>query len=140
MNLRLLLILFVSLSFQGISQKYSVLLGRPTDKTMTFSVLFDQNIEYYLEYGTQSGSYTTKSIAYAENASVPKELDIEGLAKNTRYYYRIQYRLKGGTTYTPSPEYSFITQRNPGTSFTFTVEADEHLYDKKVSIIYTAFV
>jgi hypothetical protein len=98
---------------------------------MTFSVLFDQNIEYYLEYGTQSGNYATKSIVYTENANVPKELDIEGLIKNTRYYYRVQYRLKGGSSYTPSPEYSFITQRNPGTSFTFTVEADEHLYDKK---------
>ena len=131
MKLRLPLILFICLSFQGISQKYSVLLGRPTDKTMTFSVLFDQNIEYYLEYGTQSGNYATKSIVYTENANVPQELDIEGLIKNTRYYYRVQYRLKGGSTYTPSPEYSFITQRNPGTSFTFTVEADEHLYDKK---------
>lgn len=80
-----LLILFC-LSFQGISQKYSVLLGRPTDKTMTFSVLFDQNIEYYLEYGTQSGNYATKSIVYTENANVPQELDIEGLIKNTRYY------------------------------------------------------
>lgn len=131
MKLRLPLILFICLSFQAVSQKYSVLLGRPTDKTMTFSVLFDQNIEYYLEYGTQSGNYATKSIVYTENANVPKELDIEGLIKNTRYYYRVQYRLKGGSTYTPSPEYSFITQRNPGTSFTFTVEADEHLYDKK---------
>lgn len=131
MKIYLHLLILFCLSFQGISQKYSVLLGRPTDKTMTFSVLFDQNIEYYLEYGTQSGNYATKSIVYSENANVPKELDIEGLIKNTRYYYRVQYRLKGGSTYTPSPEYSFITQRNPGTSFTFTVEADEHLYDKK---------
>jgi len=131
MKIYLHLLILFCLSFQGISQKYSVLLGRPTDKTMTFSVLFDQNIEYYLEYGTQSGNYATKSIVYTENANVPQELDIEGLIKNTRYYYRVQYRLKGGSTYTPSPEYSFITQRNPGTSFTFTVEADEHLYDKK---------
>ena len=131
MKIYLHLLILFCLSFQAVCQKYSVLLGRPTDKTMTFSVLFDQNIEYYLEYGTQSGNYATKSIVYTENANVPKELDIEGLIKNTRYYYRVQYRLKGGSSYTPSPEYSFITQRNPGTSFTFTVEADEHLYDKK---------
>ena len=86
MKLRLPLILFICLSFQAVSQKYSVLLGRPTDKTMTFSVLFDQNIEYYLEYGTQSGNYATKSIVYTENANVPQELDIEGLIKNCLLY------------------------------------------------------
>jgi hypothetical protein len=30
-----------------------------------------------------------------------------------------------------SNEYSFITQRSKGSTFSFTIEADEHLYDKK---------
>jgi len=124
----LLLLLFPYLSF---AQKYSIILGRPTDKTMTLSVLFDQNSEYFIEYGTQSGTYFSKSSVYSDNASVPREFDLEGLTKNTRYFYRMQYRLKGALNYTSSPEYSFMTPRDPGSSFTFTVEADEHLYDKK---------
>ena len=124
----LLLLLFPYLSF---AQKYSIILGRPTDKTMTLSVLFDQNAEYFVEYGTQSGVYSTKTSVYADNASVPREFDLEGLTKNTRYYYRMQYRLKGATNYTSTPEYNFMTPRDPGNGFTFTVEADEHLYDKK---------
>jgi len=74
----LLLLLFPYLSF---SQKYSIILGRPTDKTMTLSVLFDQNTEYFVEYGTQSGVYPTKTGVYADNASVPREFDLEGLTK-----------------------------------------------------------
>ena len=125
------LFLFLLLSFAGLGQKFSVILGRPTDKSITASVLFDQNTDYYLEYGTSTGVYATKSSIYAGINGVPEEIDIPNLTANTRYFYRLGYKLKAASAYTNSPEYSFITQRSPGSSFTFTVEADEHLYDKK---------
>jgi phosphodiesterase/alkaline phosphatase D-like protein len=125
------LFLFLLLSFAGLGQKFSIILGRPTDKSITASVLFDQNTDYYLEYGTSSGVFATKSSIYAGASGVPEEIEIPNLTGNTRYYYRLGYKLKTASSYTNSPEYSFITQRAAGSSFTFTVEADEHLYDKK---------
>ncbi len=53
------------------------------------------------------------------------------LVADTRYYYCLRYRLAGAPGFTTSPEYACHTQRAPGSSFTFTIEADEHLYDKK---------
>ena len=129
--MRSILILMLVISFVCTGQKYSIILGRPTDKSITASVLLDQNSDYYLEYGTSAGVYGTKSAIYSGVATVPEEIEIPNLTANTRYYYRLGYKLKSAITYTNSPEYSFITQRSPGSSFTFTVEADEHLYDKK---------
>ena len=70
------LFLFLLLSFEGLGQKFSIVLGRPTDKSITASVLFDQNTDYYLEYGTSTGVYATKSSIYAGVNGVPEELSL----------------------------------------------------------------
>jgi len=106
------LFLFVLLSYSAVSQKFSVILGRPTDKSITASVVFDQNTDYFLEYGTSTGVYTTKSSIYAGVTGVPEEIEIPNLTGNTRYFYRLGYKLKTVSSYANSPEYSFITQRH----------------------------
>ncbi|WP_158527008.1 T9SS type A sorting domain-containing protein [Flavobacterium aciduliphilum] len=113
---------------QSIAQQQSIILGRPTDTSITASILLDQNVTYYLEYGTQSGNYPNSTVIYTNAANVPDEIDITNLAPNTQYYYRMQYKVVGATSYTPTSEYKFHTQRPAGSPFTFTVEADEHLY------------
>ena len=40
------------------SQTKSIILGRPTDKTVTASILFDQKVEHYIEYGSIQGQYS----------------------------------------------------------------------------------
>ena len=126
----LLLIIFIN-SQNCRAQVKSIILGRPTTNSITASVLFDQNVQFYFEYGTQTGLYSTTSTVTSNVLNVPDEIDITNLIPNTQYYYRMQYKLATAATYTPSPEYKFHTQRAPGSSFTFTVEADEHLYDVK---------
>ncbi len=113
------------------AQNRSIILGRPTDTSITASILFDQNMDYYLEYGTQSGVYPNTSTTFSNLANVPDEIDLSNLTADTKYYYRVQYRTTGNGSYAATPEYFFHTQRAPGSTFTFTVEADEHLYDKK---------
>lgn len=109
----------------------NIILGRPTDTSITASILFDQNMSYYFEYGTQSGTYTNTSATLSNTANVPDEIDLTNLTAYTKYYYRVHYKPAGTGSYTPTPEYTFHTQRAPGSTFTFTIEADEHLYDKK---------
>ncbi|HQV67372.1 MAG: T9SS type A sorting domain-containing protein [Saprospiraceae bacterium] len=121
--------------FNGIisvrAQTNSIILGRPTDHSITASVMFDQNVQFYLEYGTKSSVYPSTTSTFTSIANTPIEVSLSNLEANTRYYYRMLYRLVGSNNYTATPEYSFHTQRAVNSPFTFTIEADEHLYDKK---------
>ena len=112
-------------------QNKSIILGRPTDTSITASIMFDQPVNYYLEYGTKSGVYTQQTATYTSGVNKPDEIDVRFLQPDTRYYYRMQYHLTSGTVFTATPEYNFHTQRAKDSTFVFTLEADEHLYDKK---------
>ena len=113
------------------AQNPNIILGRPTDNAITASILFDKDVDYFIEYGTQSGTYPMKSISYKGLSGKPEEIDILNLTANTTYFYRVNYKLTTNVNYTISAEYSFHTQRLKGEQFSFTLEADEHLYDKK---------
>ncbi|MEI6310730.1 MAG: T9SS type A sorting domain-containing protein [Bacteroidota bacterium] len=113
------------------AQEPSIILGRPTDTTITASILFTQNTEYYLQYGTVSGVYTVTTTTFTSIANTPDEIDLFPLLADTKYYYKMYYRTVGVGSYIATPEYSFHTQRAIGSTYTFTIEADEHLYDKK---------
>ena len=131
MKKNLTLFAFLLLSAISYSQNKSIILGRPTDTSITVSILFDQNVQYYFQYGTQPGNYSQTSTTYNNVLNVPDEIDLHNLTADTKYYYRVQYKLISNPAFIASPEYSFHTQRSKGSTFTFTIEADEHLYDKK---------
>ena len=129
---RFILALFSLLLQNSVTaQNPNIILGRPTDTSITASVQFTQDLEFYIEYGSQSGNYTHSTPTLSHKSIRPDEVDLHNLFPNTQYYYRVQSKPSNKPTFTPSAEYSFHTQRAPGSSFTFTIEADEHLYDKK---------
>lgn len=129
---KLLVLLFlIGFNKHSIAQEKSIILGRPTNTTVTASILFDQNVQYYLEYGTISGNYPIATSIFSNVLNVPDEIELTNLVANTKYYYRMKYKLVGVSTFTNTPEYSFNTQRSAGNSYTFTVESDEHLFDIK---------
>lgn len=129
---RFILALFSLLLQNSVTaQNPNIILGRPTDTSITASVQFTQDLEFYIEYGSQSGNYTHSTPTLSHKSIRPDEVDLHNLFPNTQYYYRVQSKPSNKPTFTPSAEYSFHTQRPPGSSFTFTIEADEHLYDKK---------
>ena len=107
---------------------FSEILGRPTNNTITMNALFGQPTDVYWEWGTASGSYNLKTNTANATKDVPLETIFNNLSANTKYYYRIRYRL-GGTTsnFLTGPEHTFQTARPPGTPFVFAVEADPHL-------------
>ncbi|MDH7502928.1 MAG: metallophosphoesterase [Verrucomicrobiota bacterium] len=86
-----------------------LLLGRPTDHSVTVNVLSPADAAVCVEYdGRKSPTQTLK-------AGVPAEFDLTGLKPNTRYIYRV------GTQ-----QGTFQTQRAPGSTFTFGVQGDSH--------------
>ena len=111
---------------------FSEILGRPTNVSVTMNILFDQPSEVYFEYGTSSGNYNLKTTTFTTTKATPLVTDFTNLNVNTKYYYRTRFRQTGTiNSFEAGPEHTFQTQRSQGSSFTFTVEADEHLYDKK---------
>jgi len=102
------------------------LLCRPTGSSITINVVPDEEIELYYEYGTSSGVYTAQTSATTAAAGEPSNVTLNGLAPNTRYYYRMQYRTPG-EGWVARPEHSFHTQRAQGSTFTFTIIADSHM-------------
>lgn len=113
-----------------------ILLGRPTDTTITVNVVPDvynsvssRRLELYLELGIVSGVYDRNTSTSTSLDNQPIEFFINGLEPSTRYYYRLRYRdsAPGAEAYCSSPEHSFTTQRTPGETFTFTVTSDSHL-------------
>ena len=113
------------------AQTPTCILGRPTDNSVTLSVVFDQNVNFQVEYGVAPSSYIQMTTLTTAQSQIPNVFDLTNLLQNKRYYYRIKFRKQGTVTFLYSPEYSFHTQRSPGSTFTFVIEADEHLYDKK---------
>jgi len=114
------------------AQSYNEILGRPTDSSITNSILFDRQTEVYWEYGTTSGSYPSSTAVEIALMNTPLEFDFTNLLPDTKYYCRTRYRISGSSSaFSMGPEHTFHTQRAPGSTYSFTIEADEHLYDKK---------
>jgi hypothetical protein len=111
-----------------ISGKFTEILGRPTNSSITMSILFDQETEVYWEYGTSMGEYSNKTVASVAAKDSPLEVDFTNLLANTKYYYHTRYRIKGTSSpFLSGREHSFYTQRSVGSTFTFAIEADPHL-------------
>ncbi|MHC4750405.1 MAG: metallophosphoesterase [Planctomycetota bacterium] len=104
----------------------TIVLGCPTDNSVTMNVLSSDELEAYFDYGTQSGVYINQTATSSIEAGVPFQDVIANLQSNTRYYYRMRFRQPGGGEFKKGPEYTFHTQRTPGSTFTFGVQGDSH--------------
>jgi hypothetical protein len=122
---------FLFCSFLSV-QTFNEILGRPTESSITISILFDQKTDVFWEYGINQGVYTFYTSRFIAAKDTALEVEFTGLSSNTKYWYRTRYRVSGTAgSYFAGPEHTFHTQRAPGSAFTFTIESDEHLYDKK---------
>ena len=120
------------------SATYNVVLGRPTDSGITFSILgsaSDWGGSAYIQYDTVPGgiyantsaTIASPTTAYPTGSANPViEITLSGLTANTKYYYRVNYKTLSGATYVAGNEYSFTTQRAQGSTFSFGVQGDSH--------------
>ena len=104
-----------------------IILGRPTQRSMMASVLAYQDGEAYIEFGTQAGAYPNKTTTRTLTKNQPAEILVDGLQPNTQYFYRLFYRAGNSGAFASLAEKSFYTQRVPGSTFTFDIQADSHL-------------
>ncbi|MEI6102036.1 MAG: fibronectin type III domain-containing protein, partial [Eubacteriales bacterium] len=96
---------------------------RPTDTSVTLNIDPAVKMDFTVAYGTESGNYSAKTQQASAEAGTPKEVVLSGLQPNTRYYYVILYQISGSDIKS-TQEYSFMTQRAQGSTFTFDLQGD----------------
>ncbi len=112
----------------------TIILGRPTAVSVTASMLADEDLQVALAYGTAPGEVLNHTGVASLKAHQPLAIEIVGLRPNTAYFYRVLYCDAGcssSDSFQQSDEYTFHTQRAPGSAFTFTIDADPHNRDPR---------
>lgn len=115
---------------------YDITLTRPTRDAVTVSILAYQQLAGYLVYGTQPGTYTMRTPTRAFAKDQPAEVVLSALQADTRYYYQFRSQVSTATPFSASADYTFHTQRAPGSAFTFTITADSHLDEHTTPALY----
>ncbi len=112
---------------------FNIILGRPTNKSITVSLYANISIQGYIEYGTVSGEYKCKTTEQSFPAFAPAEIILDSLQSDKQYFYRFAYHKKNEKSFSKSPEYTFHTQRSSGSEFKFAVQSDPHNQDPNVN-------
>jgi hypothetical protein len=106
------------------------MLGRPTDTSITVSLLPARPGTFFAECGRRPDSYEGRSESYeaASEKDVfgPVEIVFSNLSPDASYNYRVMF-VESGAGPREVAAGRFHTQRAPGEKFVFSVQADSHL-------------
>ena len=104
----------------------SVVLGRPTDRSVAVSLLADRDHTVVVRPRPLSGSGATPApVEVTLRANQPQHVELTGLGPGTAHAYEL---VVDGSS---AGERTFRTQRAPGETFTFTIDADPHYTDPR---------
>ena len=95
----------------------NMIIGSPTNNSVTASVILEKDAEGFIEYAIESGKYNYKTSMFKTTNSEPLEIIINQLKPNSLYYYRLNYRLAGESKFTVTSESWFATQKNSAVLF-----------------------
>lgn len=118
------------------AQPFNIILGRPTDTSITIRVLTSAEGQGFVTYRAEGASEgkSTKGVKFTVDQ--PRDIVLEGLQPDTRYTYHWHWQPTGSMTPEQSDGFTFHTQRARGNSFTFTVTADSHLDENTSGPVY----
>lgn len=112
------------------------ILGRPSNNSIVIQIFFKDSSEYCIQYGideTELKNQTNWTLALPDIAA---ETTLESLKSDQKYYYRIAIRKPGQVEQVLRPIRYFHTQRSPGNSFTFVIQADPHMDEQSDEEVY----
>jgi hypothetical protein len=101
------------------------LLTKPTDRSVTVSIVPKASSGIFSVYGTSPGSYSCRTPTVQGKGNSAVNNIISGLAADMQYYYRICIESSTAGQIC-GPEHMFHTARSPGRTFTFGIQADSH--------------
>lgn len=115
---------------------FDVILCRPTDTSVTVSVVAYTPLVGHLEYGLTEAALDSRTASQEFMPEQAQTFLLAGLAPNARYHYRFVGTRPNGQTSVSANVGTFQTQRFPGADFTFTVQADSHLDTPESGLLY----
>lgn len=104
-----------------------VLLGNPTEDSITLSIYSDNKTELFIEYGLHPDNLNSRTDSVTVKSQSLVEVTIDNLIPATKYYYRSSLRGVTGSFFTSKPE---------NTTFSFIIEADPHFDDASSIEVY----
>ncbi len=107
-------------------QRFSIVLGRPTEKSVTANLLSAEAIDAFIEFGGASSVYSRKTETMRLAPGQPVEILLDRLSPGRQYFYRIRKRKPESGVFEADAEHSFFTQRPPGSTFVFEIQGDSH--------------
>ncbi|MBL0926734.1 MAG: metallophosphoesterase [Phycisphaerales bacterium] len=110
----------------GPAAAFSQILGRPTQTSISLSLLSETAVEAFVEYRAAAGSSSAKTPTQRLAPGVPAEFELKDLKPDSAYVYRVRTRRTGEPEFTPGEESPFRTARRPGATFTFALQGDSH--------------
>ena len=113
-----------------------VILGRPTDTSVTAHIMANENMDCFIEYGTDPNEFTHQTEIFSMLADDANTVLMEGLDPNAQYFYRLWQRPTDLQDFQLDGTFTFHTQRSAGIPFTFVVQADSHLDEQSVPELY----
>ena len=105
---------------------FNVWLCRPGADSVSLSVLAWQDMEAFVSYGESAAAFTRRSEVVKLTAGQSHTILLGQLKPETAYSFQLTYRIGGGEPVRDEVR-GFHTQREPASSFTFTMQADSHL-------------
>ncbi len=106
---------------------YDIVLGRPTDTTITVSVMSQKPLEVFLRYGLAAAATLRETDRRNLQPNEPAEWLLEGLAPDQEHRYELHAKAVDSADFEKRSAHTFRTARKPGSGFSFAVQADSHL-------------
>ncbi|NBU49131.1 MAG: metallophosphoesterase [Betaproteobacteria bacterium] len=104
-----------------------ILLGAPEDTRVRVKLFSPtQSGTVQLSWGILSASESRGPVV-ALQAGEPLEVLVDGLQPDAAYRWKLAFTATGATGAVDSSEYRWRTARRPGSTYTFTIQADSHL-------------
>jgi len=116
--------------------RQGIILGRPTDTSVTAHITADEGMDCFIEYGADPNRFAHQTRVLSMPSGDANIFILDDLDPNTQYSYRFWRCPPDSNDFQMSYSGSFHTQRSAGTLFTFIVQADSHLDEQSVAELY----
>lgn len=70
-----------------IAPTISEIFGRPTNDSITISILFNQHMDVFMKYGTEPSTHNQNTLQVTAIKIIPVEIEFINLNADTKHYY-----------------------------------------------------
>ncbi len=100
----------------------------PTQESVELVMVPTISASLFVEYGQESGRYTSKTLTKTLSVGEVGKFSITGLNHGKKYYYRVRCKNETEKRFGARKEHSFYTLRPENQTFSFLYGADSHIY------------